>query len=115
MRQLNFVFMEITTRLILGNIVKIRKNKGFSQDYVALSIGMKQAGYSLLESGQRSLDCDTLLQIANVLGVSVIDIITHPTKWVPSSEMVDSERISVTFEISPDKRDLLLKLVTNKE
>lgn len=106
--------MEITTQRILDNIIMIRKNKGFSQEYIASLVGLKQAGYSLIESGQRGIDCDLLLQIAKSLDVSVIDIITYPAKWVPV-ELSEGERVSVTFEISPDKRDLLLKLVTNKE
>ena len=36
---------------ILENIDTIRRNKGYSQEYLAMRIGMKQAGFSLIMSG----------------------------------------------------------------
>ena len=49
---------------ILENIDTIRRNKGYSQEYLAMRIGMKQAGFSLIMSGERELKYNTLLQIA---------------------------------------------------
>ena len=60
---------------LLVNIAAIRKDKGLSQDNIADAIGMKQAGYSLIEKGERGLDYELLLQIATALGVSVTYII----------------------------------------
>jgi len=68
---------------ILDNIDAIRKKKGYSQEYVAMKIGMKQAGFSLIMSGERELKYNTLLQIANVLQENVIDIIMYPEKYMP--------------------------------
>ncbi len=65
---------------ILNNIVKIRNEKGFSQDFVASKIGLKQSGYGLIERGERSLDYEKLLQIALTFEMDVIDIITYPKK-----------------------------------
>lgn len=58
---------------VLRNITKIRKLKGFSQEYVAQKIGLKQSGYGMIESGTRELKVEFLLQIAIVLEVDVID------------------------------------------
>ena len=60
---------------ILRNIDAIRRNKGYSQEYLASQIGLKQAGLSLIMSGERELKYNTLLQIANALQESVINII----------------------------------------
>ena len=49
---------------ILENIDTIRRNRGYSQEYLAMQIGMKQAGFSLIMSGERELKYNTLLQIA---------------------------------------------------
>ena len=67
---------------ILENIDTIRRNRGYSQEYLAMQIGMKQAGFSLIMSGERELKYNTLLQIANALQMSVIDVITFPDKYV---------------------------------
>ncbi|KKB55631.1 helix-turn-helix domain-containing protein [Parabacteroides gordonii] len=48
---------------ILRNIDAIRRNKGYSQEYLASQIGIKQAGLSLIMSGERELKYNTLLQM----------------------------------------------------
>lgn len=73
-------------RNILENIAQIRKSKGFSQEYVAEKMGLKQPGYGLIERGERSLEYNKLLQIAMVFEMDVIDIITYPDKYVYSEE-----------------------------
>jgi len=45
------------------------------------------------------------------LNVDITYLFTYPKKYVDASTIDKSERISVTFEVSPDKRDLLLGLV----
>jgi len=100
---------------ILKNIKTIRENLGYSQEYVASKIGMAQNSYGLIENGKRGLDYDKLEQIAIAFNCKVIDIITYPKTYVDSSTIENYEKISVTFEVSPDKRDILLNLVTKKE
>jgi transcriptional regulator with XRE-family HTH domain len=100
---------------ILENIKSIRENLGYSQEYVASKIGMAQNSYGLIENGKRGLSYDKLEQIAIVFNCKVIDIITYPKTYIDSSTIENCEKISVTFEISPDKRDLLLNLVSKKK
>jgi transcriptional regulator with XRE-family HTH domain len=76
---------------------------------------MAQNSYGLIENGKRGLDYEKLEQIAIVFDCKVIDIITYPKKYVDSSTIDNYEKISVTFEVSPDKRDILLNLVTKKD
>ena len=97
---------------ILENIKAIRLEKSVKQSVMADYLSVTQAGYSAWENGSRELTYNNLLKIGEILDVSVIDIITYPKKYVDSSTINASERISITFEVSPDKRDYLLKLVT---
>ena len=46
---------------ILENIDTIRRNRGYSQEYLAMQIGMKQAGFSLIMSGERELKYNTAI------------------------------------------------------
>ena len=55
------------------------------------------------------------MKIAEVLKVDVIYLFTYPKTYVDASTIENSEKILVTFEVSPDKRDILLNLVTKKE
>jgi len=102
---------------ILENIVKFRKEKGFSQDYVASRVGMKQSGYALIESGERGLQYNVLLQIAMVIGVDVIEIIAHPNEYVEkdiascSADEREPVEAILQIKLQSDKKDQVLKLV----
>ena len=80
---------------ILLNIKKMREKFGFSQEYVAESIGLKQASYALIEAGKRELKYRQLQQIAITFGVNVIDIITYPEKFVKAEDGNKKRRLMV--------------------
>lgn len=96
---------------ILENIDIIRRNKGYSQEYVASQIGMKQAGFSLIMSGERELKYTTLLQIANALQVSVIDLITYPHKYVPDENGSLSTEAILQIKLDHAKKEQILRIV----
>ena len=97
---------------IIKNIKAIRLEKKINQDQIAEALGFDIANYSRIENGKQELKVKQLEIIANVLGVTVIDLFTYPKHYVDNDTIKESERISVTFEVSPDKRDILLNLVT---
>jgi len=96
---------------ILDNIDRIRRNKGYSQEYLASEIGMKQAGLSLVMSGERELKYKTLLQIANALQISVIDIITYPQKYYLEQESKISADVTVQIKLEESKKEEVLKII----
>lgn len=104
--------METSEKQILNNILKIRLQQRFTQSHIGQKLGVDGATYSRIEKGGIALSYSKLAEIANALEMSVIDIITYPEKYVNRNEANIQERISVTFEISADKREHLLKMVT---
>lgn len=78
--------METKVDAVLESIRKIRNNKGFSQEYMASKLGMKQVGYGLIENGARGLQFEMLSQIAVVFGMSVIDLIAYPDVYVKKTD-----------------------------
>ncbi len=97
--------MEYQKNDILKNITQIRKAKGFTQQYVAENIGMKQAGYGLIETGERNLQYDVLLQIAVVFDMDVVDIITYPEVYKKAKGSI-SVSPRVTLQIDIDQVDI---------
>ena len=58
-----------------AKISSIRLARGYSQDYMANKLNIKQANYSKIESDQtHNHDEDLIQKIANILEVSVSDI-----------------------------------------
>lgn len=100
---------------ILENIDTIRRNKGYSQEYLAAQIGMKQAGLSLIMSGERELKYNTLLQIAKVLQVSVVDIITFPDKYTLTKGGEVITEAVLQIKLDPEKKDQILKIVFGEQ
>ena len=100
---------------ICENIKKIRQEKRINQEIIADALYYDVSNYSRIETGQQELKLKDFEKIANVLGVRMIDIITYPDVYVNKNDLEQPDRISVTFEVSPDKRDILLNLVTKKE
>ena len=100
---------------ILANIDTIRRNKGYSQEYLAMQIGMKQAGFSLIMSGERELKYNTLLQIAKALQMPVIDVITFPDKYVVAKGHGTATEAVLQIKLDGDKKDQVLNIVLGEQ
>lgn len=98
---------------VVENIKEIRKKSGLTQEVIANAIGCDVSNWSKVEQGKQGVQIEDLEKIAQCLKVRVIDLFTYPEVYVRKDET--QERISVTFEVSPDKRDILLNLVTKKD
>lgn len=59
-------------------IRKVRELKGFKQEYVAGKLGLSVTAYGNIERNESSLTFDRLEEIAEVLEVSVQDILNIP-------------------------------------
>ena len=97
------------------NFKKIRQEKGFTQEQFADALGVDGAAISKIESGTRKIAADELIALAPLIKEDVTYFFTYPKRYVDEDLLNAPERISVTFEVSPDKRDILLKLVTGKD
>lgn len=109
---INNQLIKFTIMNIIENIKIIRLEKGIKQEVLADALEFDVANYSRIENGKQELKVSQLEIIANVLKVEVIDLFTYPKIFVDKESISNAERISVTFEVSPDKRDILLNLVT---
>lgn len=64
------------------NIEIIRKQKGYSQEYMADLMHKDNAVISNIETGKRKLKWDDIEIISNIFEMSVIDLIAYPDKYV---------------------------------
>lgn len=75
---------------IIRNIEAIRKEKRINQEVIAAELGIVQSSYSSYITRESDIKYSRLSQISNILGVSVIDIITYPAKWVPEEKQCEN-------------------------
>lgn len=59
---------------------KFRREKDFSQDYMAEMLDISQSQYSRIENGESSIDLEKTNKIAEVLKVNPLDIIEFEDK-----------------------------------
>lgn len=97
------------------NFKKIRQEKGFTQEQFAEALSVDGSAISKIESGERKIAADELIALAPLIKEDVTYFFTYPKRFVDEDLVNAPERISVTFEVSPDKRDILLKLVTGQD
>lgn len=103
---------------ILANIKVLRLEKGITQEVLADALGVDTAVISNIEKGKRDLKVKELDVIANCLNVDVLFLFTYPKRYVDAdtvSSKKEEDKVSITFEVSPSKRDYLLDLLMNKE
>lgn len=64
---------------INDNIRSIRELKNYTQEYMAVRLGITQAGYSKIEKGNAKMSFEKLEEIASVFELSVENIIRFET------------------------------------
>ena len=62
---------------IATNIRKIREGKGYTQEYIALKLGISQNAYSKIELGYTKITVERLFYIANLIETDVMALITE--------------------------------------
>lgn len=64
---------------IITKIKKIRLEKGYSHEYIAYELGISQVAYSKVEKLETKLSVERLYKIAEILEVTVSDILDIET------------------------------------
>ena len=76
---------------ILKNIEAVRKSKRIKQEVLAAELGIKQSSYSSYITRGSDITFSRLEKISEILGVSVIDLIGWPERYVAASSVVDCD------------------------
>jgi transcriptional regulator with XRE-family HTH domain len=75
---------------IASNIEAVRKKVGIKQEVLAERLGVTQGTYSGYLTQNQDIKYGLILEIANKLGIPVIDIITWPDKYVPENDSCET-------------------------
>ena len=101
---------------LAGNIKEIRLQKSINQQVIADALNVDVASVSNLENGKREIRFREIEKIANVLGVSVVDLITYPKKYVEVKENEDQDVEAVLMiKLKESKKRLILKSILGDE
>lgn len=96
---------------VVKNIIEIRKEKRINQDVIADALNVDNSVISKIEKGVRQLRVNELAIIAEILNEDLLYLFTYPKRYVDEDSLPAGDSVSITFEVSAEKRDFLLELV----
>ncbi|HSD13886.1 MAG TPA: helix-turn-helix domain-containing protein [Flavobacterium sp.] len=70
---------------LCSTIRKVRELKGFSQDYVAIQLGISQRAYSKIENNLTKLDWSRIEKLSQLFGMSPIGLIVFDNPEFPNN------------------------------
>jgi len=97
----------------IQNIKKIREDKGLSQEYMAMKLGISQSTYTKVERGEVNLYVDRLLKIVKILDVGLAKVFDEENQNVFNVNSYDSSsntNLQVVENMYNDNKDVVNRL-----
>jgi transcriptional regulator with XRE-family HTH domain len=80
---------DLKTQEIIANIRKIREFRNYTQDYLAAKLNISQNAYSKIELGYSSITLSRLINIAEILEISLVELITFSGEEVSFMKLTE--------------------------
>ena len=84
---------ESKTKAVVFNIRRTRENRNYTQDYLAAKLGISQNAYSKIELGYSNITLNRLVEIAEILEVDLIELITATNGSFNKSRLLEASAI----------------------
>lgn len=72
------VDVDFKVKNIASNIRRIRESKGYTQEYLAMKLGISQNAYSKIELGYTKITLERLFQIARIIEIEAVKLMDDP-------------------------------------
>jgi len=79
------------SRIIAERIRQGRRNKDYSQQFMADELGISQNAYSKLESGKTPIHLDRLCEVSAILDIPVYDLLEEALALIGTGRMHPGE------------------------
>ncbi len=99
-------------------IRKIRELRNFSQEYVAIQLGISQVAYSKIETGLTRLDLKRLIKIAETLDIDTFTLINFDNRCIFSNNNSNNQgggNIVNHYHAEKSEKRLLIERVEKVE
>ncbi|CAM3568434.1 helix-turn-helix domain-containing protein [Flavobacterium saliperosum] len=95
---------------LYSNVRKVRELRGYTQDYVAIQLGISQRAYSKIENNQTKLDWHRIEKISHLFGMTPVDLIVYDTPRLSNSANVNC----IGSDLSTAFQENLLRVLEEK-
>ncbi len=100
---------------VLENIRTIRESKGYSQESFAEMLHLTQSAYARFERGASKTDLKIVRAIADAFGMSLIDLISYPKKYIDLDTLNIKNQTEVkatlTIEMGKEKKEQIFRFL----
>ncbi|MDR1763429.1 MAG: helix-turn-helix transcriptional regulator [Dysgonamonadaceae bacterium] len=103
---------------ILSNVRIIRERKNLSQEQIADLMGLTQSAYARFERGATKTDLETLQKFCDVVGYSLVEVITYPKRYVDFDAVQkenSTSKIIISFEVDESYKDSLVEMIISNK
>jgi len=98
-----------------GKIRMIRELRGFSQENIAMKLGITQTTYSRIENNQAKLDTILLSKLAKEFAVTPADILSNEPILVNFSSSKNSQNTAWDETLFAFQKELIERIITLKD
>jgi transcriptional regulator with XRE-family HTH domain len=104
--------MKRSDELRIGKKIKqLRELKNFSQEYMASNLKMSVPGYGRIERNEVDVSIERANQIANVLGISLTELISFDEKYIFNNYANNQNAFVINSDLQQDDQKALKELI----
>ena len=96
-------------------IRSFRQLRGFSQEYMAEQLSVRQNTYSKYENNGEKLPVETLEKIAKILGVTLADLISDTPIIINNQSSNQGSQVGHVENLYADQKELFIKVIQSKD
>lgn len=101
---------------IIEKIKKIRLQKGYSHEFMALELNISQVAYSKIEKNETKLTVERLFKIAEILEVKIDDILDiQPSNQMNKKSSTDYLQNQEIQNLHHDNKEVYEELIALKD
>jgi transcriptional regulator with XRE-family HTH domain len=101
---------------VINKIRDIRKDKGYSHEYMAHLLDISQVAYSKIEKNETKLTVDRLFKIAEILETKIEDVLDIKADKIYNQDLKDNsighQEIQNMYQ---DNKEVYEKLIASKD
>ncbi|GAA4273335.1 hypothetical protein GCM10022258_26290 [Aquimarina gracilis] len=99
---------------VLERIKSIRKQKGYSHEYLAQELDISQVAYSKLEKNETKLTVERLFKLAEILETPIADLLDIKANNIyhqnNSDQAIGHQEVQNLYQENKDKTDKIIEL-----
>ena len=99
---------------ISSNVKRIREQKGYPQDYMAVKMGMSQPKYSRIENGEARFSMKELQEIADLLETDISAFLDAPKVTIQNQTINDNANGYVE-NLHIENKEAIIQLIQAKD